>query len=322
MTQTTRTLYLGGASVMDNTISGNITETFPNGTPSAVMPLVKQGDGKWILSGTNTYKGDTTVNGGTLVLANGGSTRFIPKSDASSNKITGNGSTITLDGALDIDLTDAATAPDDTSWLLVDVDNLDETFDTNFTVTGFTESPAGTWKKTSGGSLYTFTEDDGRLVKSAPSSSPFETWMSTNFPDLTAPDNLPGEDPDNDGVNNLAEFAFSGDPEDGSNNGLIRFGIEDVSGTDHLTYTFACRSGATFTGSGPANASQDGVDYSVRASLDLSAFTLAVDEVSPAITTDLPTAPTGYTYRTFRVTDPQSSNAKAFIQVKTSATAP
>lgn len=322
MTASTRTLYLGGVSEEDNTISGNITETSSNGNPNpAIMPVIKQGDGKWILSGTNTYKGDTTVNGGTLVFANGGSQRFYPKADASSNRITGNGDGIlSLDGALDIDLTEAATAPDDTSWLLVDVDNVDEIFGINFSVTGFTEALAGTWTSNSGGSLYTFTESDGRLVKTAATNSPFQDWMSTNFP-LVSP-NGAGDDPDGDGVNNLAEFAFSGNPGDGSNNGLKRFGIEDVGGTNHLTYTFACRSGATFAGTAPAIASVDGVDYSVRASLDLSAFTLAVDEVSPAITTGLPAAPVGYTYRTFRVTDPQSTNPKAFIQVKTSPTAP
>lgn len=321
MTASIRTLYLGGVSEEDNTISGNITETLSNGNPnSAIMPVIKQGDSKWILSGTNTYKGDTTVNGGTLVFTNGGSQKFYPKSDATSNKITGNGSTIILDGALDIDLTDAASALDTTSWLLVDVDNLDETFGINFTVTGFTEALASTWTITSGGSLYTFTESDGRLVKTAATNSPFQDWMSTNFP-LVSP-NGAGDDPDGDGVNNLAEFAFSGNPGDGSNNGLKRFGIEDVGGTNHLTYTFACRSGATFAGTAPAIASVDGVDYSVRASLDLSDFTLAVDEVSPAITTGLPAAPAGYTYRTFRVTDSQSTNPKAFIQVKTSPTAP
>lgn len=315
LTTSDRTLYLGGSSEQDNTISGDITES------AAIMPVIKQGAGKWILSGTNTYKGDTSVNGGTLVLENGGSTRFLPKADASSNKITGNGTgTLTLNGALDIDLTDTAAAPDLTSWLLVDVDNVDETFSTNFTVTGFTESPAGTWTKTEGSDLFTFTESDGRLVKTAASGSPFATWMSTNFPAITAPNNDPDDDPDGDGVNNLAEFAFSGDPGDGSNNGLQRSAIDNISGTDHLTYTFACRSADPFTGTAPATVSKDGVDYSVRASLDLSAFTLAVDEVSPAITTGLPTVPSGYTYRTFRVTDARTANPKAFIQVKTSPT--
>jgi autotransporter-associated beta strand protein len=318
----TRSLYLGGTSVEDNTISGDISTN----NPANPLPLVKQGDGKWILSGTNTYNGNTSVNGGELVLANGGSTLLVPKADGSSNKITGNGlGVLTLDGALNIDLANAAGAPDGTSWLLVDVDNVEETFDTNFTVSGFSETALDSkiWETTVGASTYTFTEADGRLVKTAAvAGSPFATWMSTNFPSITAPDNDPDDDPDGDGVSNLGEFALSGHPGDGSNNGLTRFGIENVGGTDHLTYTFACRSGATFSGIGPADASKDGVDYSVRASLDLSGFTLGVDEVSPAITTGLPTVPTGYTYRTFRVTDPQSANPKAFIQVKTSPTAP
>ncbi|MEY3895196.1 MAG: hypothetical protein RLZZ214_715, partial [Verrucomicrobiota bacterium] len=215
MTQTARTLYLGGVSENDNTISGNITES-----TAAVMPVIKQSAGKWILSGTNTYKGDTTVNGGTLVLANGGSQKFYPKSDASSNKITGNGSAITLNGALDIDLTDAALAPDLTSWLLVDVDNVAETFDTNFTVTGFTESPAGTWKKTVSPSTYTFTESDGRLVKSAAPTNTYANWLTTNSPAtgfIT--------DSDNDGVANGVENVL------GTNPNVYSAGLTDVSAT-------------------------------------------------------------------------------------------
>ncbi len=316
---TTRNLILGGASAGDNTISGVIGQV---ASPSRSLPVLKQGVGKWILSGVNTYTGDTTVNGGTLVLASGGSTRLIPKSDASSNKITGNATgTLTLNGALNIDLTDAALAPDLTSWLLVDVDNVAETFDTSFTVTGFTETALDSkiWKKTVGASTYTFTESDGRLEKTAAvTSTPFQDWMSTNFPLVTP--NTPEADSDNDGVSNLAEFAFSGNPGNGTDTGLKRSAIDNISGTDYLTYTFACRTGASFTLTSPALASQDGVDYAVRASTDLSTFTFGVDEVSPAITTGLPAVPTGYTYRTFRVTSPKTSQPKAFIQVKTSPT--
>lgn len=147
-----------------------------------------------------------------------------------------------------------------------------------------------------------------------PVGSPFSNWMSSNFPEITSPDNEAGANPDGDNLSNFGEFAFAGDPGDGSNNGLIRSGIEDVSSTDYLTYTFACRTGASFNGADPATASVDGVDYTVRASLDLAAFTLGLTEVSPAITTGLPAAPAGYEYRTFRVTDAQSANPKAFIQ--------
>jgi fibronectin-binding autotransporter adhesin len=215
MTQTARTLYLGGAAVTDNTISGNITESTAN-----IMPLVKQGTGKWILSGTNTYKGDTTVNGGTLVLASGGSQKFYPKSDASSNKITGNNTgTLTLNGAFNIDLTDAALAPDLTSWLLVDVDNVAETFDTNFTVTGFTEGPAQTWTLTSGGSVYTFTENDGRLVKTAATNT-YANWLVANPPATGFV-----TDSDNDGVANGVENVL------GTNPNVYSAGLTDVSST-------------------------------------------------------------------------------------------
>ena len=92
-----------------------------------------------------------------------------------------------------------------------------------------------------------------------------------------------------------------------------------MSGTDHLTLTFACRSASAFTGAGPASVSQDGVTYTVRASTDLGTFTLPLGEVA-AIPGDLPAAPVGYTYRTFRVIDAVSANAKAFIQLQTTAT--
>ncbi len=63
---TSRTLYLGGSSTGANTISGVIGES---GT-SALL-VVKQGAGTWILTGSNTYTGTTSVNAGTLVVTNG-----------------------------------------------------------------------------------------------------------------------------------------------------------------------------------------------------------------------------------------------------------
>lgn len=330
LTTSSRPLNLGGASTNDNIITGSVRESTNAGV--GVMAVVKQGTGKWILSGTNTYSSNTVVNGGTLVLASGGSTKFYPKSDGSCNRITGNGSTIIMDGAFLIALTNAVTATNGTSWLLVDVANVNESFGTNFTVnaldetnvtvSAFTEAPAGTWKLTSGSNTYTFTTIDGILTKAAVSGSPFEDWMSANFPELTSPDNLPGADPDGDGVGNFNEFALAGDPTDGANDGLTRFGIESVSGTNHLTFTFASRTGAVFSGTAPAVGSKDGVDYTVRASTDLTGYSLGVEEVTPAITTGLPTVPSGFEYRTFRVTDPTTSHPSAFIQVKTDPSAP
>jgi autotransporter-associated beta strand protein len=70
----TRTLTLGGGNTDANTISGVITN---NG--SGKINLVKTDAGTWVLGGTNTYTGTTTVTGGTLAL---GANNVLPNSSA------------------------------------------------------------------------------------------------------------------------------------------------------------------------------------------------------------------------------------------------
>ncbi len=345
LTATSRPLHLGGASTGDNIISGVI-----GSNNFEILPVIKQGTGKWILSNTNTYTGTTTILDGTL-LVNG--------STAAESAVAVNGGTLGGSGTVNGPVTVAAaatlapgvalgtlnlgtTALNGTLTCDVDGANNDVLAingDLNIGATAVLSvnviNPAtsgahviatytGSRTGTLGGTLppgYSLNYNDaGKSIELiAPvTSTPFQDWMSSNFPSVLP--NTAEADPDNDGVNNLAEFAFSGNPGDGANNGLKRTAIDNISGTDYLTYTFACRTGAIFTLTSPALASQDGVDYGVRASTDLNAFTFGVDEVSPAITTGLPAAPTGYGYRTFRVTAPRTSQSKAFIQVKTSPT--
>ena len=56
-------VLLGGTSTLDNLISGNIG----NG-PAGTLALYKTGPGTWVLSGTNTFTGATSIRGGTLKL--------------------------------------------------------------------------------------------------------------------------------------------------------------------------------------------------------------------------------------------------------------
>ena len=67
-----RTLGLGGANTGNNTMGGSII----NG-PGGVTTLAKNDAGTWLLTGNNTYTGNTVINGGILQLGNGGTTGSI-----------------------------------------------------------------------------------------------------------------------------------------------------------------------------------------------------------------------------------------------------
>jgi len=73
-----KTLTLTGSNTDDNTLAGIVQDNSPANKTS----LVKSGDGKWVLTGANTYTGDTTVSNGTLsitsaYLADGSSVRLV-----------------------------------------------------------------------------------------------------------------------------------------------------------------------------------------------------------------------------------------------------
>lgn len=69
------TLQFNGSNEGNNEFAGDIgNSTYSNvASPTQqALSVVKDGPGKWILSGTNTYTGGTTVNAGTLVFRNTG----------------------------------------------------------------------------------------------------------------------------------------------------------------------------------------------------------------------------------------------------------
>jgi fibronectin-binding autotransporter adhesin len=66
-TNAAHTIALGGTNTGNNTMGGTIAD---DGTGQTI--LAKNDSGTWILTGNNTYTGNTVVNDGTLVVGNGG----------------------------------------------------------------------------------------------------------------------------------------------------------------------------------------------------------------------------------------------------------
>jgi hypothetical protein len=118
-------------------------------------------------------------------------------------------------------------------------------------------------------------------------------------------------DPDHDGRSNLAEFAFNGDPNSGTNSGL--FAELLIDGIDaglepELAFTFAARRGAVFTpdaSHAQVSASIDGLIYTISGCILLggtwdSVVTHLGGSDTPPVGAGLPSLTgTGWQYHTF-----------------------
>ncbi|MEI6533916.1 MAG: DUF2341 domain-containing protein, partial [Verrucomicrobiaceae bacterium] len=143
--------YLSSAS---QTLSGAI---------SGAGSLSVGGGGTVILSGVNTFAGNTTIAAGSaLVLASGTGDYKFTLTDATSNKITGGG-TATLNGAFTID--SSAVTVTSGSWTLVDATT--KSFGGTFNLNGFTGPTGNIYTKTSGGQTWTFDKSTGVLSLSS-----------------------------------------------------------------------------------------------------------------------------------------------------------
>jgi autotransporter-associated beta strand protein len=155
-------------------------------------------------------------------------------------------------------------------------------------------------------------------------TTPYQTWASDKG--LTFSNQANNLDPDSDGNNNLAEFAFNGNPLSGSDNGKIFLLTEDsdadVDTTKELILTIAVRSGTpAFAGSPTPSAVHptDGLTYSIEGSMDLNGFPASVTVVPTAVTTGLPAAGAGYEYRSFSLDGSNDLSSKGFLRAKVTA---
>ena len=172
-------IALSAVSGDDNTTtfdvqSGTLTVSAALGQVTAsgderTSGLTKTGVGTLVLAGVNTYTGNTTVSDGTLELADGAGLKFVIGANGVNNKITGTG-TVDLAGDFTFDLTAAVVAVGNT-WKIVDNAVLAETYQSSFSVIGFTggEGAGVLWTKSAGGGLmWEFRESTGELRNFVP----------------------------------------------------------------------------------------------------------------------------------------------------------
>jgi hypothetical protein len=169
-------------------------------------------------------------------------------------------------------------------------------------------------------------------VLTVAASSAYDTWALakglTGLPGSST-DPAKGADPDNDGRNNLAEFAFNGNPLSGSDNGMVAGLVQNISAPsgNEMTLIAAVRKDAIFSGSGSPvvqTATKDGVTYTIQGTLNLATIPgSAVSTVSSGLTT-APAASgltadltgTDWRYYTFKLDASEGLPDKGFLRAQ------
>jgi arylsulfatase A-like enzyme len=148
----------------------------------------------------------------------------------------------------------------------------------------------------------------------------FNDWASANGLDgSVGRESGMSDNPDGDGLDNLAEYALAGHPLD-PNDGAKFFVMSNPDGGDPVTekicFTVAVLAGVPiFSGSPSLSSSLNGFTYTSEGSLDLIDFTTPIVAVDP-VSTDLAPLPANYEYRSFSMDDTGGSPDRGFLRVK------
>jgi autotransporter-associated beta strand protein len=232
-----RNLTLQGNNTDLNTISGIIRDN-DTGT-GGLVALVKEDTGTWVLAGVNVYNGDTTINGGTLVLGVNSalaSTTDIELGTATidlANSTTNSVSTLDVTGAATINLgTGAQLAFTGGTVTWAGTLDITGTFVSGSSLNFGSSSglsPAQLGAITLNGNPATFTLNGGGFLVTGGVSG-YAAWQSANSTTQTA-----DLDHDGDGISNGVEhFLFGTGDTTGNNNPLP--GVVDTAGVLSVTW--------------------------------------------------------------------------------------
>jgi len=301
-----------GASVLtigDADTTSSFSGVMSDAGSGKTLAITKTGTGTLTLTGANTYTGATTVSVGTLALVGGSQASPISVAVGASLQFdltsgTASTSTYNLTNGT-IKIIGTPTLP---SYTLTTSTGINGTPVLDAPITGYALTVDGTTLK---------------LVQAG-----YSSWAAAKGLDDSdaAHSSAKSADPDNDGHNNLYEFAFDGNPLSGVNDGKIVGKIATVSANQVLTLTLPVRTGATFSASSGDQLSAliDGIYYRIEGDVSLSTFADGITEVTTGdeatIQTGLPALSTGWSYRTFRAPGTVPVDPKAFLRAKVSET--
>jgi len=151
----------GGSIDTGNIAYGITIDATLSGTGSLVIATASSsGSVATFTSASNSFTGNISLqNNGALTLAGTGVFKFTIGANGVNNSIAGTGAQVaTFNGAFTFDLTGASTTAG-SSWTIVNVSSLAETFGGTFSVTGFTNAGGGLWSNGN----YRFNQATGAL---------------------------------------------------------------------------------------------------------------------------------------------------------------
>lgn len=131
---------------------GGSTSTIVGGGSLGAVNLVKDGTFSQTLGGVNTHTGNTTVNAGTLVLADNAQLKFVLGATSGTNNTLPSG-----------------------TWASENVATHIGAYGSTFSVVGFTNAGSNKWTKPNGAKSYPFDETTGVLTLAQPG---YAAWIN------------------------------------------------------------------------------------------------------------------------------------------------